>query len=140
MGLAIVHDLGWRGRASRGANACSGRIMQACIPVLGAGLAGGLIWAGASDLAAASALVKRFGSIHAFFGAALLSGLLFAGLSLFSSLAAGVLAVAEAAPRLAFGGALLGALPFAQVSDTPAGRDEKRDRPTISVTRWQAAP
>lgn len=95
--------------------------MRASISVLGAGLTSGLIWFSFNDMSAASALLNRFGSIHAFFGAVLVSGVLLAGLSVFSGVAAAVLAIAEAAPRIAFGGAVLGILPFAQVSDTPAG-------------------
>lgn len=129
MNFTKGHSFGWRASArcnssasaSASADADTGRILRAGSLVLGAGATGGLIWAGASDTDAAWALVKRLGSIHGFLGAALLSMLLYAGLSLFSGVAAGILAIAEMLPRAAFGGALLGVLPFAQVSGTPAG-------------------
>ncbi len=105
--------------------------------VLGAGLTAGLVWVIAGETAAASALLNRFGSIHAFFGAALVSVLLFSGLSFFSAVAAGILALCEWLPRVAFGGALLGILPFAQVSDTPAGKPGSRDDVSAARSEMQ---
>lgn len=124
MAFATIFDFGWRVRARRQSvsGAASGRLTRAAIAALAAGLASALIWVSLNDTFAVSALLRRFGSIHAFFGAVLVSGALFAGLSAFSSVAGAILLVAEAAPKIAFGGALLGALPFAQLSDTPAGK------------------
>ncbi len=124
MVLSKIHSVGWRVRARRKStdNDARGRLVQACGYALGVGLTSGLIWHSINDLSALSALLNRFGSIHAFFGMALVSGLLLAGLSAFSGVASAILVMAEAAPRIAFGGALLGILPFAQVSDAPAGK------------------
>lgn len=119
-----IQNIGWRDRALRGSgkSAKAGHSLQACIFMLGAGLTSALIWASVSDVAGLATLLNRFGSIHAFFGAALLSGVLFAGVSAFSSVVAGILAVAEMLPRAAFGGVLMGILPFAQVAEAPSGK------------------
>jgi lipid A oxidase len=137
MVLAQFHSIGWRHRAPRSASADAGRILRASILVLGAGFTGGLIWASASDVGAATALLNRFGSLHNFFGAALLSGVLFAGLSLFSGVAAGVLAIAEGLPQVAVGGALPGVLPFAQVSGAQAGKPGTFDASSAARSEMQ---
>ncbi len=124
MTLANIFDVDCRFRARRNSvgDTAAGRFVRVGILALGAALTSGLVWFSLNDMSAASALINRFGSIHAFFGTVLVSGILLAGLSAFSSLAGAIVLMAEAAPRIAFGGALLGILPFAQVSDTPTGK------------------
>ncbi len=124
-------------RRAPGTCASSGPALRAGGLVLGVALTSGLIWAIAGDTAAASALVHRFGSIHAFLGAALVSVLLFSGLSFFSGVVGGILALCDWLPRVAFGGALLGVLPFAQVSGTPAGNPGLRDAVSAARSEMQ---
>ncbi|MFQ5626409.1 MAG: outer membrane protein, partial [Methyloligellaceae bacterium] len=81
-----------------------------------------LLWVAAHDWGSVCALANRLEAIHAIFGAGLLTGLVYGGVSAVSGLAAGLLAVAEIAPRLALGGALMGVLPFAQSVDSPAAK------------------
>ena len=139
MNFTAFQNLRWRALARHGSRTCANfdPALRAGGLVLGAGLTSGLIWAIAGDTAAASALLHRFGSIHAFFGAALVSFLLFSGLSFFSGVAGGILALCDWLPRVAFGGALLGALPFAQVSDTPAGKPGSRDAVSAARSEMQ---
>jgi hypothetical protein len=90
-----IQNIGWRAPALHGTGKSvkASRSLQTCIFLLGAGLTSALIWASVSDVAGLTTLLNRFGSIHAFFGAALLSGVLFAAVSVFSGVAAGILAV-----------------------------------------------
>lgn len=102
-----------------------------------AALAALLFWTCVQDWGAASAFLNRLEAIHVIFGASLLTGLLFAGLSALSGLATGLLALAEFAPRLALGGALMGVLPLAQSADAPAAKPPSSGAASIARPEMQ---
>lgn len=96
-----------------------------------------LLWTAAHDWAAASALLNRLEAIHVIFGASLLTGVLYAAVSAVSVIATGLLALAEFAPRLALGGALIGVLPFAQPVDAPAAKPPAGDASRLARPEMQ---
>ncbi|MEM8744465.1 MAG: hypothetical protein AAGF14_07520 [Pseudomonadota bacterium] len=105
---------------------------------------GALVWMAASHFSDAEALLNRLAAIHVFIGAGLSALALYAGLSLISGIGSVILAVVEAAPRLALGSAMMAALPFAQTadSDEPKGASGERAgkaRPEMQIGLYGGA-
>jgi len=96
-----------------------------------------LLWMAAHDWASVCALVNRLSAIHVMFGAGLLAGALYVALSAVSGIATIFLVMADIAPRLALGGALMGVLPFAQAVDTPPAKPGSRDASSIARPEMQ---
>ncbi|GBE42926.1 MAG TPA: hypothetical protein ENH05_01325 [Rhizobiales bacterium] len=146
MGFTRIPAPGWRmpatvphGPASHGpaSHGPGRRRLRLAGYAFSAALTASLVWTAAHDWAAVSALLNRLEAIHAIFGAGLLAGLLYAGLGAVSGIATGLLALAEFAPRLALGGAMMGVLPFAQPVDAPAAGPPSGDASRIARPEMQ---
>jgi len=142
MQLVGKHSIGWRARdrGSNGLRASGGarrRLAGIFGVVLSVTLTAWLVWAGLLDEAAATRLLNRFDAIHAFLGAGLTAAALYAALSVVSGVGSAILALAEAAPRLALGGAMMGVLPFAQAADPDASKPASGGATSAAVPEMQ---
>lgn len=92
----------------------------------------------ADDSAAMQAVLNRLGAIHVALTATLSAAVMYAALTLVSGFAGVFLSLAEALPRLALGGAMLGVLPFAQASDpAPAAQPGKDGAASLARSEIQ---
>ena len=124
MGFARMRAAEWRARAGDSQNAGTtgplrGKLLRLIAVAPLACLLTGLVWMAAANTSDVAALLNRFAAIHMLLGAGVTSVALYAGLSLVSGIGGVILTIAEAAPRLAMGGAMMAVLPFAQPAETP---------------------
>ncbi len=122
MGIARMRSIGWRTRAeiSDGMSALKTpwRRLSAVLAIApGTCLVVMLVWIGLTDGPGVEALLNRFAAIHVFLGAGATALALYGCLSLVSGIGSVILTIAEAVPQVALGGAMMTALPFAQIAE-----------------------
>lgn len=100
-------------------------------------LVGAVVWMALTDFAGIDALLNRLAAIHVFFGTGLTALALYAGLSLVSGVGGVILALSEAVPSLAFGGAMMAALPLAQVADPDGAKPSPGDAASAARSEMQ---
>ena len=138
-----MRSIGWRSRAEisdRAGTVGTQWRRASSFPAVApaACLVGALVWISLTDVAGVDALLNRFSAIHVFFGAGVSALALYAGLSLVSGIGGVILAIVEAMPRLALGGAMMTALPFAQIADPGQPKSESGGATSAARSEMQA--